>query len=202
MMRAKIKRYFPKTSITIESSRLIYLFDYTERTKSKRQIEVSHLKPALSSEEIGFKGWESLVFKNKQIMPIGFGFFHNHQFKGWANKDLEHCECCLFPYQVEEDKQWCIFVEIKDCLESKIMIWKNKAKEQLFLTVNYFRSKHILDNKTIYGIISFPRKKTSFNETIVGDIFEQKNIAKTTGIILLATNYIEVIDEFKIQPFH
>ena len=51
---------------------------------------------------------------------------------------------------------------------------------------------------TIYFIVSFPQKKTSFNQYIYEDYVEKKRMKKT---FMVATNSATVIDNHIFDPY-
>lgn len=126
--------------------------------------------------------------------------FDDHQFKNNENKDLEHCECCCFPTN-NDDQTWVSFIEIKDCKAKNINDFKDKAKEQIKSTVHVFRKHNIIDKKkVVYGIISFPRKnKISFNQTIFDDYTEYKHLFKSEKIRFFATNQVTIADKYQLN---
>ena len=115
------------------------------------------------------------------------------EFKDEEGRDIQHCECCLFP-AANDDISWVAFVEIKDCKPKNIADYKEKVKEQIISTVQLFRNAHITTGQQkIYGIISFPRKrKTGFNETIFTDYTEYKRLYTEYHIHFYPTNTVQI----------
>ena len=87
----------------------------------------------------------------------------------------------MFPNDNDE-KSWVLFIEIKDCKGSRIYKYKQDVKDKLILNVEEFRRKGILLYNRVYGVASFPRKKTAFNEMIVSDPTEYKTFYKERWI--------------------
>ena len=58
----------------------------------------------------------------------------------------------------------------------------------------------IILNERIYGIISFPRRHVSFNDTIFTDVYETTRLKRFTGIRYYATNEAIVIDDLRVRP--
>ena len=119
-----------------------------------------------------------------------FDLFGKHRFVSAERKDLEHCECCFFPETPAA--RWVCFLEIKDCKPKNIPGYRSKAKQQVRSTVEAFRSSGILDKEKVYGVISFPRKKTAFNDLLFADPIEYKKWARDYRIHFFAANKVQV----------
>ena len=201
-MKSKILETFPlseypEAKYLTENSPVIYIADFSERTKGlkkgegRREVEIHSANPLTPD---GTASMDCLKLINKEQLSIDFCIFDNHQFKrNGKEKDDEHCECCFFPTESHETP-WVSFVEIKDCKPKNIASYKDKVKEQIISTVGHFKGKGILNKREkIYGIISFPRRtKIDFNDFILGtpqDIFDMR---KKYGILFLAANTVNV----------
>lgn len=188
---------YPEAKYLTENSPVIYIADFSERTKGlkkgegRREVEIHSANPLTPD---GTTSMDCLKLINKEQLSIDFCIFDNHQFKrNGKEKDDEHCECCFFPTESHETP-WVSFVEIKDCKPKNIASYKDKVKEQIISTVGHFKGKGILNKREkIYGIISFPRRtKIDFNDFILGtpqDIFDMR---KKYGILFLAANTVNV----------
>jgi hypothetical protein len=73
-----------------------------------------------------------------------------------------HCEGCFFLAH----ERWVAFLEIKDCKFRNIPQHKDRALQQLASSITRFRSEGIIGTQMIYGVMSFPRRKTAFNATL------------------------------------
>jgi hypothetical protein len=78
--------------------------------------------------------------------------------------------------------------------------YKRETKRQIFNAVRTFRRRGIILNERIYGIISFPRRHVSFNDTIFTDVYETTRLKRFTGIRYYATNEAIVIDDLRVRP--
>lgn len=192
-MRTKIAGEYPEAEFLRSSAQVIYIADFSERTKAVRKVEIHETVP----ECPGKAGHPMDCFQlcNPLRLPIDFHIFGDHQFVDDKGKDIEHCECCFFPASFVEEQIWIGFLEIKDCKVKNIVQYKEKTKEQIISTVRLFRQKGILCSCRIYGIISFPRKKkVAFDQTIFDDITEYKRLYKEERIHFFATNEVVVKD--------
>jgi hypothetical protein len=63
-------------------------------------------------------------------------------------------------------ERWVAFLEIKDCKFRNIPQHKDRALQQLVSSITRFRSEGIIGTQMIYGVMSFPRRKTAFNATL------------------------------------
>lgn len=193
-MRTKIAGEYPEAEFLRSSAQVIYIADFSERTKAVRKVEIHETVP----ECPGKAGHPMDCFQlcNPLRLPIDFHIFGDHQFVDDKGKDIEHCECCFFPVSSAEGQIWIGFLEIKDCKVKNIVRYKEKTKEQIISTVRSFREKGILHSCRIYGIISFPRKKkVAFDQTIFDDITEYKRLYKKERIHFFAANEVAVKDE-------
>lgn len=192
-MKNRIVKAYPQAQLGELDSEKIYVVDFTERTKSKRGIEIHSSVPLTPDSQ---RDMDCLEVKNAQKQVVVFNIFGDHQFKTEEGKDIQHCECCLFP-ETQNEKCWVAFVEIKDCKIKNVSNYKDKVKTQIISTVLLFREKQILDrSKNVYGTISFPRKgKMDFNAVIFGDPTEYKRLYQKYRIHFLPTNAIVAEDE-------
>lgn len=189
-MKNKIKEVYPQAILGEIESENLFVADFTERTKSIRGIEIHAAIPLCPGSDINM---DCLEIKNPQKLVVAYNIFDDHQFKTIEGKDIQHCECCLFP-DLEDEKHWVAFVEIKDCKIKNVSNYKDKVKEQIISTVLLFRGQKIIDSqKNVYGVISFPRKrKIAFNDSIFGDPTEYKKLYQKYRIHFMATNEVVV----------
>lgn len=191
-MKNKILSAYPQSSFQSSISQVIYVADFSERSRQKRGVEIHEQQPCSpnSSEYM-----DCLKLNNPQCLSIDFNIFDDNQFKDNERKDCEHCECCLFPTENETDN-WVAFIEIKDCKAKNISEFKDKAKSQIISTVKRFKEFDIIDKQRIYGIISFPRKEhLSANQTRLIDRYEYRELHKTEKIHLLISNELDIKDK-------
>lgn len=197
-MRSKIWAVYPNSVFQSRKASTLYIADFSVRTSKKRGVEVHDTSP--EEPNTPNKKMDCVVLKNEHELSIDFNLFDDHQFKNEENKDMEHCECCCFPTD-NDDETWIGFIEIKDCKLKNIIDFKDKAKEQIKSTVHEFRKHNIIDKKkSVYGIISFPRKtKIAFDQTIFDDYTEYKRLFKSEKIRFFATNQIVITDRCQLN---
>ena len=196
-MKNKISSVYPNSNYQTSSAPIIYVADFSVRTNKERGVEIHDNVPSNPNDES--QDMDCLQIHNEQQISIDFNIFDDHQFKNEVNEDIEHCECCLFPSE-NNDKSWLAFIEIKDCKAKNISVYKEKTKNQIISTVNLFRQNNIIAGQKIYGIISMPRKKISFNDAILGDIVTQTALKREYHILFHATNQISIDNEYLITP--
>lgn len=198
-MRIKnlIRRWFGRSVIVIESSPEIYVADMTNRSKNVRGIEITdHQQPSPDGKGM----MDCLVFHNPNILSVDCCIFNDHDLKNpRTGKDDKHCEGCMYP-TLHDPASWMVFVEIKDCKVGNMTEYKRETKRQIFNAVRTFRRRGIILNERIYGIISFPRRHVSFNDTIFTDVYETTRLKRFTGIRYYATNEAIVIDDLRVRP--
>lgn len=193
-MKNRILKIYPQSIFKSSTKEIIHIADFTQRTGQKYGVEVHETKPQVPGKQ---EYMDCLTLKNTPTISLDFNIFDDNQFKANDQKDIEHCECCIFPTSNGE-RTWITFIEIKDCKIKNISIYKDKVKEQIIATVKQFTQHKIIQKQRIYGVISFPRKKVAFDDTIFQDYNEYKQLYKTEKIHFIATNEIEVIDNYTI----
>lgn len=196
MMRNRIRQHYPETDITTRDTPTLYIADFSDRTLKARGIEIHNTVPCCPENTA--KDMDCVIIQNTTPIGIEFNVFDDHQFKDDQGKDISHCECCIFPAE-NHDKSWVIMLEIKDCKPKNISTYKNEVINQIISTTDIFRGKHIITSHKVFGLISFPRAKVSFNNTIFGMPPEYKTLKKQYNILFVATNRIEIVDNSKIR---
>lgn len=196
-IKRQIRRWFRKSVIIIESAPEIYVADMTNRSQNLRGVKFSDCQQ-LSPDGNGLM--DSMVFHNPDILSVDCCVFNDHDIKNpRTGNDDKHCEGCMYPTLHGKDS-WMTFIEIKDCRPSKIKEYKKEAIRQVFNTVKAFRQKRIIIDERIYGIISFPRRHLSFNDSIFTDVYETSRLKRFTKIRYFATNEAYIIDDLSIRP--
>jgi hypothetical protein len=140
---------------------------------------------------------DAVTFHNDKLLSIDVAVFDDYKYEDTTRTNIEHCEGGIY---TSEDSRWIAFFEIKDCEERNIMNYREKAVRQVTNVSNDFRRRGIIVNEKVYGIISFPRKHTSFNDDIFGDIIEYTQLKRTTGILFYATNEIFIVSQNNLTP--
>lgn len=195
-MRNKISEAFPKTRTGSTASRAIFIADFTERTKGVKGVEVVGEQPMDPND--GSVEMDCCIVKNSEEMPVVYCIFHDAQFRDEEGVLLKHGECCMFPLKNDE-KNWVLIIEIKDCKGSRISKYKKNVKEKSIKTVEEFKRRKIITDNNVYCIASFPRKKTDFNEMIVTDPTEYKRFYKEYGFRFVPTNEVSIKDDTIIE---
>lgn len=189
-MRSKISRSFNEVNLEhkIITSSQIHIIDLTERTKSKKGLECFDTKP----DEI-----DTLLIENPGL-DITSTFFKSQCFLDERGKEPDNCEGVLYLSNSTE-RNWILFIEIKDCKSKNISKYFPKAKEQLISVVQIFRDKSIINhNKKVYANISFPRrnKKDFFSQLIQGG--EKKEFIDRYKIFIRGTNHLKIKNDITI----
>ena len=188
-MKNRILEAYSDSEFGTTQSKSIYVADFSRRTQKVRGVEIHEVQPKDPVDET--VDMDCCVIANETELKIDYNVFRDNQFKNEEDEDMKHGECCLFPKDNDE-KSWVLFIEIKDCKGSRIFKYKQDVKDKLILNVEEFRRKGILLNNRVYGVASFPRKKTAFNEMIVSDPTEYKTFYKEHGIHFVPTNELNV----------
>ena len=191
-MRNRILAAYPGSTFGTTDAPTIYVADFSKRTNKARDVEIHGVQPKDPNDNT--IDMDCCIVTNDTNLSVDYNVFKDNQFKDEKDKDMKHGECCLFP-TINNDKTWILFIEIKDCKGSRIFRYKQDVKEKLILNVSEFRKNGIILNNKVYGIVAFPRKKTSFNEMIVSDPIEYKKIYKEYGIHFVPINEVSIKDE-------
>ncbi|MDR0798853.1 MAG: hypothetical protein LBN18_03730 [Dysgonamonadaceae bacterium] len=167
----------------------IHLVDLTERTKGVQNIQIYTEKP---------DNIDTLVIENPNL-NISATFFKPQCFINERRKEPDNCEGVFYVTNYTE-KNWVLFIEIKDCKSKNISKYFDKAKEQIISAVKIFREKSIISpNKKVYANISFPRrnKKDFYSQLIQGG--EKKGFLDKHKIFIRATNQLKIKNETTIH---
>ena len=191
-MRSKITSKYPASTFVKSDSASIFVADFSERTGSARKVEVHTSVPSDPNDST--KEMDCLCFHNKKQLSLEFNVFNDSQFKDDLNNDIEHCECCFFR-ENKGDSTFVGFVEIKDCKPKNISEYKSKVKNQIINVVRIFRESQMVYKQVVYGIISFPRKKTAYDQSIFSDYSEYKELYKSEKIHFIPANDVYVTDD-------
>lgn len=177
----------------------IFIADFSERTKTnppKRSVEISaNNQPSPD----GNGDMDSAVFHNSNGLDIEFAMYDDYTYHDVHGTNIRHCECTMYVPCMEPLK-WVAFLELKDCLPKNIHKHKEKAKEQIKNVVDDFKTRGILTTEIVYGIISCPRKKIAFNDSIIGDTIEWTRLKRSTGINYFGTNETFILSSTALLP--
>lgn len=186
----------PQTRFQEITAPVFYIADFTRRTQNTshpRSVEISVTPPTMDDGTIV----DAVSFYNDKGLPIEIATFDDHIYFDTTNTNIEHCEGCLY---VKDTQKWITLFEIKDCDEANIFNYRAKAIRQITNVSNDLKLRNVITTEKVYGIISFPRKHTAFNDDIFGDIIEYTHLKRTTGILFYATNEIFILNDTLINP--
>lgn len=194
--KAHILSAHPQTSFWNSSAETFYIADFTRRTQGTakpRSVEISETPPIMADGS----RVDAVTFHNDQRLSVEVATYDDYLFEDTIGTNIEHCEGSLYEL---DNPQWIAFFEIKDCDERNIQNHKEKAIRQIINASNDFKVRGIVTAEKVYGIISFPRKHTAFNDDIFGDIIEYTQLKRRTGILFYATNELYIIDKHSLNP--
>ena len=186
----------PHTTILEKSDTVIYIADFTRRTQGyphPRSVEISSSSPTMDDGTIV----DAVLIHNDKNQTMGIAIFDDYLFGDSSGNNIEHCEGGMY---VSNDTKWIALYEIKDCDEANIQNHRAKAIRQITNVSNDFKTRNIVTIENVYGIISFPRKHTAFNDDIFGDIIEYTKLKRSTGILFYATNEMFVASVNELIP--
>ena len=193
-MKSKILISYPDSVFNKTKDTPIFIADFRERTQNIRGVEISVDQPQdpnAPNEEM-----PCFVLNNPSRQTLDFNIFDDNQFKDEDGKDLKHGEGCFFPTK-NDGRSWLCILEIKDCAPRNVSSYNKDVFEKVESMYAIFRGKVGIPN-AIYFIVSFPQKKTSFNQYIYEDYVEKKRMKKA---FMVATNSATVIDNHIFYPY-
>ena len=118
----------------------------------------------------------------------------------------KQCECAILPREADTE-EWLLFIETKYATDlaraqKAEADYPNRMVEQIKATVQYFRSKGIIDpEKVVHAIISFPNLVNEFNSWVFPLIHKDGteesvlDIRLNDKIIIRATNHAKIVNE-------
>lgn len=204
---SEIQTAHAETTISRVGYHIIYVADFTERTKRlpvKRHVEITSNQQLDPNDATGATLMDSLIIHNKKNYQIEFVMLNDNVFTNIVTNRKhtdEHCEGCFSLFGVSSP-QWVAFMELKDCSSGSQYKAKHafKAKRQIYNVIKDLRARGIISTEKLFGIISWPQIKTSFDSDINGDIFSATRIKKYTGVTYYGTNEAYITDEKLIRP--
>lgn len=196
-MRNKILAAYPESVFEEKKSENIYIADFTKRTSSfepslRRGVKFLESQPSDPNETQKFM--PCLVVQNPNHIAVDCNVFDDKQFVDEDKNQLKHGECCFFPTK-NDGRSWFSIVEIKDCIPGKISEYKQNVIEKMDCMFRIFRN-HVSIPNTLYFIVSFPRKKTIFNQALFNDYVDMKKYKKA---FLVVTNSATIIDTHELK---
>lgn len=190
-MKNKIAEILPEHTLIQSSSKDIYIVDYKNINKGKVCL--------LENEPSDIK---TVYIENKNEISVLFDGFEENALpirKGTYNRQ---CECVIFP-EVCNNDDWVLFIETKYANNLKNAFceeydYPHCAVKQIIETVEFFRSKGILENgRRTTAIVSFPNLIKEFNSTFFPVRIDDKNVSAEDilteyNILIRATNAAQI----------
>ena len=170
------------------SETVFYVVDYTEKTNSKRSVELLETNPT---------DIDPLTVHNPNPLYITTTIFKPQCFMD-GKKELKQCECVMY-LTANTPTSLVVFIEIKDCKPQNVSVYHKEIKEKFTVNINLFREKGIIpQDKVVYAIASFPRKeKTNFHNNFI-KAPEMKQFREKHKIMIRGTNKITVKNNERI----
>lgn len=194
-MQRKISKHHPLTKFSCSNDRDFYIADYTRRTSGARSVEIHVAEPLTPN---GSAVMDCLHLSNPRQLSVEFAVFDDNEFKDSQGNNIEHCECCLYPLPAN-GKKWIAFVELKDCDDGNVINYKTKIVRQIFDACAAFRGFGI-PCKNAYGLISCPRHKVGFNDSLFYSQLELIKLKRMLSIDFIVTNNGIIVDDAIIRP--
>ena len=132
-MKDKIVKTFDNNKLEHKSNLnfpQIHVIDLTERTKSKKGLEIYAQKP---------NDIDTLLIENPNL-DITATFFEPQCFINEQGKEPDNCEG-VFYLSDSNEQTWILFIEIKDCKSKNIAKYFSKTKAQIISVVQCFRDR-------------------------------------------------------------
>jgi len=187
----KIKDTFAETppDFSSKKSSTLYIMDYSKQTNKQRGVEWTDVEPTDIT---------AFMIDNQSCLDITFAIFQENTKVSTATEDISHCEGVLYP-TTNSDNTWLVFLELKYIAKTKqLRQTLQHAREQLFSTVDTFRSLNIIDKeKMVYCIFSVPCHSMPF--TNWGTPTELQNIRSEKKVIMRPSNNMIIESAEKVN---
>ena len=195
-MESKIVGKFPKTKIEHYSCEMVYVADFTKRTKSKRGVEVSDFCPKCPL--VPEKDMDVMTICNPSKLDVTFATFDDHSFKkSGTAKDEMHTEGVFFVNTGDKNDFFALY-EIKDCKLQNMSMYKAEIKTKVVNSASVMRGNGIVSQKKmIIAFASFPKRKVKYNDYFSNDPIEMKKIIKEKKINFYCSNDIIIENSSK-----
>lgn len=191
-MKDQIAHLLIQNSSQVFCTTELHVVDYTKQTENKRGLEAFPSQP---------RDIQSFCLKNSGAICIAFSPFERSKILNDDGKELQHCECVLFPEEYDATTSWILFLELKYREpNAKSSGHLSKAVNQLFSTLTFFRDRHFIDpNKLVYLIISFPENPRVPFESSLFTPSELKAFRKQRNAIVRGVNEVTIFDKERIK---
>lgn len=199
-MRERIQAHYPQSAFARRDAESIFIADFSRRTDCRRAVEV-HVNRVPPRPDDPTRPMDCLSVVNNDRISIDFNIFDDGQFRDNSGRPLKHCEGCFFP-SVNNHHSWIAMFELKDCSPRNIGHHRAKAITQIITATQIFRQKNIITAHKVYGIISIPRKKTSFDASIIATPQDFKRFKDRYKVLLIPANAIRVASNNRLAPIY
>lgn len=191
-MKLKIQHLIVGEQTTTFCTTSVYIVDYTKSTSNKRELEAFSSNP---------EGIEAFHINNQPQICVEYAPFASNVLLNVEGKEIEHCECVLFPEAYVPEKSWILFLEMKYReVAAKSSGQLKKASDQLFSTLQFFRDHGFISSeKLVYLIISFPKRKQVPFENSLFTPTQLQTIRREQKAILRGINEVKIIDDQKLK---
>lgn len=201
----KIQTAHPQSTLNVVNHPMIFIADFTERTKLlpvKRHVEITSFQ---QQDPAGTALMDSLIVHNDSQYDVEVVQLDDNIFNNILTKRVhpnQHCEGC-FSIIDKQPLQWIAVMELKDCSSNSPYKEEHafKAKRQIYNVIQDLRTRGIITTERLYGLISWPQVKTSFNSMITGaDIIAATRYKKYTGVTFYGSNEAYIINKDEVSP--
>ncbi|MCD7937224.1 MAG: hypothetical protein LUG98_10220 [Tannerellaceae bacterium] len=185
----------------------LYIADWTDWSHKNRKKGADFTGIKITSDKQEINTIQVLNPDKREIIYDIFG--DNALPVEKTEKECRQCECVLFPHDTTHPGHWVLFVELKYAYDEMYAFRKesdypSSMVKQIIETVNYFRTKGILNTeKKVHAIVAFPNLEFSYHErfslALQESDFSVEEILKTHKIIIRACNQVSVISPKRIK---
>jgi len=149
---------------------------------------------------------KAVCLENENNIEVFFDGFKKNALPITNKLYSKQCECAILPREADTE-EWLLFIETKYATDlaraqKAEADYPNRMVEQIKATVQYFRSKGIIDpEKVVHAIISFPNLVNEFNSWVFPLIHKDGteesvlDIRLNDKIIIRATNHAKIVNE-------
>ncbi len=187
----KMNKFFSKVN---KHSQDLYIADFTQKTQSKRRVELLSIK----THDI-----DVLHISNPKSIPFESVNFEENNLLDYNGQKISQCECMCSAYlkTKTKKKKWIALFELKYCTFKNARSNTQTAYNQLKTTFDYLKAQGIITLQFYhpYLIISLPQQNNTPFENFIFTQTELSNLKREEKIIVRGVNRIEIRDNYSLK---
>lgn len=138
---------------------------------------------------------------NLHRIPLSVDLFGENALPLKKGKQSQQCECIVFPSTCD-DSDWLLLIELKyvSPASTTFPLYIDKVKSQISATASYLCDKGVIESsKPKYGMFSLPTLMKEAYSAFVTSVINTAEYFEQCGIMLIATDKAEIVDNRNIN---